>query len=187
MKNAIILHGMSADLDACFGVKLQEDLRALGFNIYEPKFVLHPNITLGKWEEEMDKFRDVIDEDALLVCHSLGTMFILKYLKKHNLKAKMLVTVAGGTVLKKEDCQITYLTPFLPSENEFKWARENCEIKYSIFNRNDDIWRMQDIEAYNSRLGSTPVELPYGEHFGRKSGVKEIPELIEIVKKEMKG
>lgn len=187
MKNAIILHGMSADLDACFGVKLKEDLRALGFNIYEPKFVLHPNITLSKWEEEMDKFRDVINEDALLVCHSLGTMFILKYLKKHNLKAKMLVTVAGGTVEDKKDCLIPYLLPFLPTEEEFKWTREHCEIKYSIFNRNDDIWRMQDIEAYNSRLGSTPVELPYGEHFGRKSGVKEIPELIEIVKKEMKG
>lgn len=182
MKNAIILHGMSADLDACFGMKLKEDLKGLGFSIFEPKFVLHPNITLEKWEEEMDKFKGAFNKDAVLICHSLGTMFILKYLKKNELKVKMLITVAGGTVLKKEDCKIPYLLPFLPSESEFKWARENCEIKYSIFNRNDDIWRMQDIEAYNSRLGSTVVELPYGEHFGRKSGVKEIPEIIEIVK-----
>lgn len=185
MKNAIILHGMSADLDVCFGIKLKEDLKKLGYQIYEPKFVLHPNITLKAWEGEMDKFKDAFNNDALLVCHSLGTMFILKYLTKNKLSCKLLITVAGGTVEDPEDCKIPYLLPFLPQQDEFKWARNHCKNRYSIFNKDDDIWRAQDIAFYNKALKSIPVELPYGEHFGRKSGVKEIPEIIDIVKKVM--
>ncbi len=186
MKNAIILHGMSADLDACFGIKLKEDLIKLGYNIYEPKFVLHPNITLEAWEKEMDKFKDAFNKDALLVCHSLGTLFILKYLKKNKLSAKTLITVAGGR-MKPENCTdyYLYLAPFMPMDDEFDWASSHCENRYSIFNKDDDIWSIEDIKAYNKSLKSIPVELPYGAHFGRKSGVKEIPEIIDIVKRAM--
>lgn len=187
MKNAFLLHGMSCRLNECFGNKLKKDLLSLNFSIYEPSFPLAPNITLENWTQEMDKLKAFIDQNTIFICHSLSTNFIIKYLAKNKLKVKAIIAVAGGYLTKTSVVQsgYEYLLKLVPTLQEMEYVAKHVEYKYNIFNKNDNIWSYAELENYTSALNAQRVELDYGGHFGRSSQVKELPELIDIVKKIM--
>lgn len=46
MKRLVLLHGMSARLDDCFGSSVKEWAREFGFEIIEPFFPLEKDITI---------------------------------------------------------------------------------------------------------------------------------------------
>ncbi len=187
MQKIVIIHGMSAHLDECFGLKLKEELLKSGdYQIFEPSFPLHPNITLEGWTEKMDEILPHLDEDTIYVCHSLGTMFILKYLYKRKLSARALICVAGGFPSGEIPKENHYLDPFTPNLDEFSYAINVCPVRYNIFNSADHIWTPRMIADYNSFLAVTPIELDYGGHFGRSSGIKSIPELSPLIKSHTK-
>lgn len=182
--NVFILHGMSSRLDECFGLKLKEDLNKINYKYYEPIFPLAPNITLANWTEEMDKYKDYISEQSIFVCHSLSTNFIVKYLAKNKLKCKALIAVAGGHLLEGAHAQkgFEYLEELVPTRKEMEYCVDNIEKRYNIFCYQDNIWTNAELDYYCQLLKVNKVELPYGSHFGRSSGVKEIPEIMEIIK-----
>lgn len=184
MKKVFLLHGMSSRLDECFGLKLKQDLKNLGYVIYEPRFPLAPDITLANWTAEMDKLKAKISNDTIFVCHSLGTNFVIKYLAKNKLKAKALIAVAGGLLTEGSSVQpgFEYLEELVPTLQEMDYAANYIDNRYNIINRNDNIWKPAELSNYTSKLKAKSVELSYGGHFGRSSGVKEIPEIIEIIK-----
>ncbi len=182
MQNIVIIHGMSCGLDECFGLGLKEKLHRVDkYNIIEPKFAIHPNITLEKWIDEMDKFIDKLGKDSIFVCHSLGTLFVIKYMHLRKIKSKCLICVAGGYPDRVVDPNTAYLEPFMPNSEDFEWVKSNCPIRYNIFNSKDHIWTQDMIKEYIRLLDAQPIELPYGGHFGRSSGVKDIPEIFEII------
>lgn len=184
MKNVFLLHGMSSRLDQCFGLKLKEDLKKLEYNIFEPIFPLAPSLTFESWIQEMDKFKKFIGEDDIFVCHSLSTNFIIKYFAKNNLKCKALIAVAGGLITDISQVQkgFEYLWPFVPNKEEIKYCTENMKFRFNIFNKDDNIWKLEEIERYTTFVEANGIELEKGGHFGRSSGVKEIPEILSIVK-----
>ena len=144
MKKVFLLHGMSSRLDDCFGLKLKESLQSLGYKIYEPKFPLAPNITLKNWTEEMDKFKSMIGNDDIFICHSLSTNFIIKYFAKNKLKARALIAVAGGLLTEGSSVQpgFEYLEELVPNLQEMKYAVKNISNRFNIFNKNDNIWKL---------------------------------------------
>jgi len=185
MKKAFILHGMSGPVDSSFGINLKQDLTALGFQIYEPKFTILQNITLESWFEEMDKIKDSIDDKSIFICHSLGCLFIVKYCCLHKLKNKLIIAVAGGLTNKSEiHPDLAYLSPFIPTAEEIKKFKTLKNTIYNIYSNTDHIYKLTQLERYNQKLNATPIYLPNKGHFGKSSGVKEIPEIIEIIKKE---
>lgn len=61
---------------------LQSELSS-EFDIVFPRFPLKENAKYWMWELSMDKIVGELTSDATVVCHSLGTCFILKYLQRH--------------------------------------------------------------------------------------------------------
>jgi len=84
MKNFILIHGMSSHLDESFGIKIKERIKNHGFEIIEPFFPLKHQISLENWTEELDKFQKYFNDKTCFLCHSLGCVFIIKYLFKKN-------------------------------------------------------------------------------------------------------
>ena len=74
---------------------------------------------------ELDKFKDNLNENSTVVAHSLGTLFILIYLRKNNLKISSLISIAAGY-------NPAYLNDptykdFVPSEQDFEYCKENIK------------------------------------------------------------
>ena len=187
MEKVILIHGMACYLDECFGKGVKASLDNAKIPYYEPQFEFHPNISYKKWCESMQDYRQYIDDDTIFVCHSLGTNFIIKYLAEQKLTCKAVIAVAGGVVSSKLEMpqKLAYLYEFCPTDKEFKYCQKAVPFRYNIFNKEDHIWTMQQLKRYADKLKAKPVELEYGGHFGRSSGVKDLPIISKIIAEDL--
>ena len=182
MKKAILIHGMSGSLDQSFGKKLKEELKKIDYKIIEPIFTTKKQITLSSWFKEMDNYIKDIKCADVIICHSLGTNFIVKYLTKNNIKTKLCIMVAGGVATEKMGEDFDFLEPFVPSQDEFKEFNKLVDYCFNIYSNNDHIWKQENIHLYSKLSNATEIFLKDKGHFGKTSGVKDIPEIIQIIK-----
>ena len=57
--------------------------------------------------------------------------------------------------------------------------------RYSIYSNNDPISSLQEFEYYADRFHFKKVFIPNVGHLGPKSGVTELPEVLEIIKRHV--
>ncbi|MBO4412867.1 MAG: alpha/beta hydrolase [Clostridia bacterium] len=177
--NIILLHGMSCRLEDCWKEYIVNLAKELNIQFFAPACPLNEDITLKNWFEDVDKFKNSINTETVFICHSLSTNFIVKYLAKSNLKAKAIISVAGGLASKD---RMKYLKDFIFTKKEAQYVVDNIKHRYNIFSNNDNIWTKEEIQNYCYALQTQNIIVDGAGHFGRRSGVKEIPEIKEIIK-----
>lgn len=79
----------------------------------------------------MDKIKTKINKNTAIICHSLSTDFIIKYLAKNKLYYKLLIAVAGGHI-KIPAADFKYLSDFIPTQDEYKHAVQFVIYRYNI-------------------------------------------------------
>ena len=77
---------------------------------------------------------------------------------------------------------LKFLLPFIPTDFEIESFKKLNNNLYNIYSNNDHIYSLEQLERYTQKLNATPMFLPNKGHFGSSSGVKEIPEIIDIIK-----
>ena len=182
MLHVIALHGMSCHLEECWLESVIENLKKLGITDFQiPHFPLLKEITLEKWDDILIKYKDIFDENLVIIAHSLSTNFIVRFLYKHKLSAQALIAVGGGYE-DKEFGELGYLAPFIPSASEFEYVKNSIKNRFHIYSDDDTIWTQNQIEKYNKLLSPIEIKTHGCGHYGRTSKVKDIPQIYEIVK-----
>mgnify|MGYP001570903166 FL=1 len=112
MKNAIIIHGMP-DKEDYFNPKadsqsnchwlpwLQQQLNINGILSQTPEMPEPYNPNYEKWEMVYEQFK--IDENTILVGHSCGAGFIVRYLSENSIKVGKVVLVAPWINSQREE------------------------------------------------------------------------------------
>ena len=95
-------------------------------------------------------------------------------------------SIRQRTLLKKEVLsELSYLYEFKPSAQEFNICKQNATYRYNIFNKDDRIWSIDQLQRYTKELEAKPIELPYGAHFGRRSKLKDLPIITQIIEQNI--
>ena len=63
-----------------------------GFEIIRPRMPCHQNAKYDEWKLWFEKFFQIIEDEVILVGHSLGGIFLAKYLSENNFPNKILAT-----------------------------------------------------------------------------------------------
>lgn len=179
MSNLILLHGMSCHLEDCFGPSIEKYANERKIDFYFPKFCLGDEITLSSWNESFVKYKKLLNEHTVLICHSLSTNFIIKFLYKHKLNIGTLIAVAGGYT--RNPRTNIYLKDFIPLEIEFEYAKANIKNIFHIYSDDDNVWTKQELQDYTKMLNANEIVVHNCGHFGRRSGIKEIPQIFDIL------
>lgn len=189
MKNFILIHGMSSHLDDSFGINIKNRIRNHGFEIIEPFFPLKHQISLESWIRELDKYKKYFTDKTCFLCHSLGCVFIIKYLYKRKLKAHTIISIAGADFDEKNPLGEKYpqLYDFKELEEEYEYVRKNVKNFYNIYSDNDNILSRESLISYTKKTGAIEIMLKEQGHFGRSSGVRDIPEIENILDKISKS
>ncbi len=185
MKNFILIHGMSSHLDESFGIKIKERIKNHGFEIIEPFFPLKHQISLENWTEELDKFQKYFNDKTCFLCHSLGCVFIIKYLFKRKIKAHAIISIAGADFDEKNSLGEKYpqLYDFKELEEEYEYAKNNVKYFFNIYSDDDNVLTQDSLISYTKKTGATGIIIKGRGHFGRSSGVRDIPEIENILNK----
>ena len=71
---------------------------------------------------------------------------------------------------------------FLVSRNELENFKNRCNKKYSIYSNDDHIVPFDLLQYYPKDINAIPILIENIGHMGKKSGLEEIPKVVDIIK-----
>src|SRR3989344_3681561 len=178
--NFIIIHGVYANPDSNWFPWLKEKLEEKNFDVIIPKFPTPLNQTLESWLRAIKKHEDKISNETVLIGHSLGAAFILRYLEQSNKKIKAAFLVAGfhkqlGSPYDKINS--TFI------EKKFNWEkiRKNCGKFFVLCSDNDEFISLDVSRELAKNLNAELIIIKNGGHLNEQSGFLEFDELFDLI------
>ena len=95
MPNVFIIHGAYGSPEENWFPWLKEELTKLGCTVFRPQFPTPHRQSLGNWLKVFEEFFPYLDEDSIVVGHSLGVAFLLTVIEKSENPIKTTFFVAG--------------------------------------------------------------------------------------------
>jgi predicted alpha/beta hydrolase family esterase len=124
----------------------------------------------------------MLDEETIVVGHSLGPAFLLNIIEKLNKPIAGAVFVSGFTGLLGKPLDIINKT-FVDKEFDWDRIKRHCEF-FTIIHSDDDPYIPLSVSTkFAKRLGTKPIVIKGGKHFNEAAGYKEFDEVLEFVKR----
>ena len=183
MKTAVICHGHLGHPQENWFPWLKGELEKLGFNVVVPNFPTPENMSLESWLEVFKEVKPLLNEESLLIGHSVGATFLLTVLEQLEKPVKAVFLIAGllGEVKSEE------FNPFLVSfwRKEFDWQKikANCRHFFVFHSDNDPYVPLAQGEELAEKLSTELILVEGAGHFNEAAGFKEFPLLLEKVKR----
>lgn len=180
MKNVFIIHSYNGDTEYSFAPSIEKLCDENKIEYYFPKFPIRSEATYESWEETLNNYKDkkLLNENSIVISHSLGTHFIPKYLARNNVKIDTYISVAGFLNYKGREDLENIVKKFLPTKEEFNRCKELVKNNYSIYSDNDEMNSIKNLKDYADMLSSNKILIKGAGHFNPKSNVKEINRII---------
>jgi len=183
--NILILHGLGGNSKENWFPWLKEALEKLNCNVIVPDFPHSNTPKLDEWLTELHKHNKQIDEDTILIGHSLGCPFILNALELRNKPVKAVFLVAGFTgPLPNEEIN-TLIKTFADKSFDWEKIRNNCGKFYVINSDNDPHVPLEKAMQLGLNLAVKVTLIKGAGHFNETAGYTKFQELLEMIKKEI--
>ena len=164
----------------------EKELEQRGFNVFVPQFPSPPIVPakISEWFDVLKKYEPSIDENTIIIGHSLGGKFLLRILEKlgHSIKAAFFVGTPIG------------VPPILNNErdnaftgNDFDWDTIKRKARYfAVFQSDDDPYvGLGNGKELANNLGVELSFIPKAGHFNTKAGYTKFEALREKVLKKL--
>lgn len=135
----------------------------------------------GEWVKHLEEHIDPTRE-TFFIAHSLGAIAVLKYLEKIDKKIKGAIFVAPY-IINEQNYKI--LSSFYSRKIDWKKVNKNCNKFFTIFSDDDSFVSLNQYVYMKENTNVELIMVPDKGHFSDDDNIKEIPELYEIIKKEI--
>jgi len=186
-KNCIIIHGCPSNAEKAMDPErrtydkhwipwIKKELTSRGIKTETP---LMPN----PWEPDYSAFRKEFEKQeiadaTILVGHSCGAAFLVRWLGDTKQRINKLILVAPWKIPDKED---EFRRSFYeyPIDKTIK-SRVNEIIMFTADNEEED--GKKSLQVFHDALGGKIIELKGGGHYTMNDmGTEEFPELLEVI------
>lgn len=147
-----------------------------GFRVFLPEMPNKYNAKYREWEMWFDKISPLLTKETILVGHSLGGIFLIKYLATHEMSANVIKTILVSAPFDSTD--IGTLADFvLDNINKERVLQNTGELH--VFHSDDDmVVPYTHSQKYAELFIGTQVHILTNRgHFNRE----EFPELVDEI------
>lgn len=180
MNNIFIFHGTEGYPEENWFPWLREKLEARGHKVIVPQFPSPPIVPakISEWFEVFKNYEEFINEDAIIIGHSLGGVFALRVLEK--LKQPVKAAIFTGTPIGVRPITF-YDRDSSFSGFSFDWPAIKASSKnFLVFQSDDDPFvSLANGEELAKKLGVELCFIPHAGHFNKKAGYLKFEELLE--------
>ncbi len=156
--------------------RLQEDL-GNSFEVIAPKMPNPQNARYEEWKLWFEKITSLVNEEIILLGHSLGGMFLAKYLCE-NVLAKKIKAVLLVAAPFDEQCDLN-LKEFAPL-GSFSTFTKQAETIILYHSKDDPVVPFKELIKYQKALPSATVRVFENEqHFN----LARFPKILEDLRK----
>ena len=178
---AIIIHGTGAGPSANWFPWLKAELEKLHLNVFVPQLPIGELQNLSNWMTEFKKWENAVDEETIMIGHSVGPSFILNFLERSNnsIAAAFLVSPFVG---KLDDQRVNLLTKTF-AEHDFNWdkIRKQCRRFFIYSSDNDPYVPIEKGEFLSNKLHARFRIIRNGGHINEASGHTKFSELLNDI------
>ena len=182
--NIILIHGFNG-IPKVYNW-LQEELTKKNYNVIIPEFPPREKCKYDSWSKILDKYKTEFNDKTIVIAHSIGNEFFMKYCYNNKIKVKMYISLAGFAEYfecEGKDVLNSVLKDFLVGEIEIEYFKKIEIEKYSIYSNNDHIVPLNVLKKYPIEINAKPIFIEGIGHMGKKSGITRIDEIIKIIEK----
>ncbi len=186
MKNVFVIHSYNGNTEYSFAPSVEKLCSENNIEYFFPRFPIKDKATYKSWEDILNDYKDknLLNENSIVISHSLGAHFIPKYLARNNVKIDTYISVAGFLNYKGREDLENVVSRFLPTKDEFNKCKKLIKNIYSIYSDNDELSSIKNLEDYADVLSSKKILIKKAGHFSPKYNVTEIKELNNIIRKQ---
>lgn len=184
---AIIVHGTLGNPRENWFPWIAHKLEERDYRIFIPKFPTPESQSLNNWLDVFNGYRQYLNENAIVIGHSLGPAFLLSILEKLDRPIKAAFFVSGFIGMlgdaEFDELNQTFVT------RDFDWEKikSNCSRFYVINSDNDPYVPITEGRKLADHLGAELIILKNAGHINKESGYTEFEFLLEkIIEEESK-
>ena len=187
MKKVIVVHGWGGNPKGDWFPWLKEKLKEDFVEVIIPEMpdTLHP--TIDAWLSPLADAADDIDEDTILIGHSIGCQTILRFVEKlpGNTKVGGIILVAAWLHLTDETWDEEYTKeiakPWLETPINFEKIKNHTKNIVCIQSEDDPYVPVADAQIFEEKLGAKIIFLKNAGHIAAEDSITKLPEILEQI------
>ncbi len=178
--NIFIFHGTAGHPQENWFPWLKHELENVGHTVFVPQFPTPEGQSVENWFKALDQYREHIDQNTILIGHSLGGLFTLRILEEleHPILAAFLIgTPIGIRPIKNYDKDASF-TGF-----SFDWdkIRQNSK-HFKVYQSDDDPYvSLGNGQELAKHLAIELTFIPNAGHFNTSAGYTTFEHLKDAI------
>ena len=179
-RNVFIFHGTEGYPEENWFPWLKHELEELGHRVFVPQFPTPPIVPakIEEWFEVLSAYNQYINDQTILIGHSLGGIFTLRILEKQEYPVFCSIFVGtpiGVLPIANYDRDTSF------SGFDFNWENITANAGTSIVfqSDNDPYVGLGNGEELAKHLGVNLSFVPNAGHFNKTAGYLEFQDLLE--------
>ena len=186
VSNIFVLHSLNGDTLKMWGQDIKERFSEKEIDVIMPEFPIRA-------ESEYERFREILEfyinngtlnSKSIVVAHSIGNAYFIRFCKELNYEPKAYIAVAPGAVYEYPSTRNDYVVEVKKQaylkQDSFDYIKSISSKKYCLYSDEDD----NNLEKFTRFLKDTDSEgmyLKYYNHFDGYHRIYKIPELVELI------
>jgi hypothetical protein len=183
--NIFIIHGAYGHPGENWFPWLKTELEKLGCRVFVPKFPTPKGQSLENWLKVFGNYREHLNENSIVIGHSLGPAFLLNILEELDKPIKAAFFVSGfvGLLGSPEFDEIN--KTFVDKSFDWQKIKQNCPKFFVFHSDNDPYVPLEKAKQFAKNLGVKVVLVKNAGHFNEKAGYIKFPLLLGKIKHEI--
>ena len=184
MKNYFIIHGTNRSAYEHWLPWLYKKLTNADEVCTVPHFPF--NGTYKEWKRVLEGYVNAgtIGADTIFICHSLGAVFVTRFIVEHKLKIAGIIAVSGFNCEGTGPDELKALNKsFLTKNRVLAKIKNYVKFYHCIFSDNDERVPYEDSLGFAQTVGAKVHEVEGAGHFTSSDGYSEFPFLWDLLDK----
>lgn len=186
VSNIFVLHSLNGDTLKMWGQDIKEKFAQKEIDVIMPEFPIREKSTFEKFKEILEFYINTgeLNNNSIVVSHSIGNAYFIRFCKEINYEPKAYIAVAPGAIYEypsiRNDYTVQIKEKAYLKQDSFDYIKNISSKKYCLYSDEDD----KNIEKFTRFLNDTNSEgmyLKYYNHFDGYHRIYKIPELVELI------
>lgn len=180
MPTAIIIHGAYGTPREHWIPWMRAQLEQSGYAVHVPQFPTPEDQSLENWLAVFAEYEQYLDNDSIMIAHSIGVAFTLNVLERLNKPIKAAYLVAG--FVGPLGLELDTINKTI-ADKEFDWEKIKANCKhFAVISSDDDPYvPLKKGQELAHRLGVDVTLIQNAGHFNARAGYTQFPELLELI------
>ena len=179
-ENYIIIHGSFGSKDGNWFPWLKDELEKLNKNVVVPQMPVGVgNQNFKNWSKVLDQLN--INENTIIIAHSIAPVFVCKYLIANEVKVKKLVFVCGFNNYIGIDPDFDAVNKPMFIDN-LKKIKDLCNSIVCYYSDNDPYVKFEAEKAFANEISNDQYIIKNGGHLNAESGYTKFEDILNVLK-----